>query len=773
MVKISVILPIYNVEKFLPQCLESLIKQTLTDIEIICINDGSTDGSQEVIDKYAKNYKSIINIKQENKGVSAARNLGLKLAHGEYITFVDPDDFLVHDGLDLLYREAVSQKADIVHGLFSVCEENGKNIRPWWNNDAYRSLLDVVKSGTEFIEKLFEMESTACNGVYSRRFLKQCEINFPEEIFCSEDMVWTYAHHLYAKRITAIDFEYYIYRLHNKSQTHKRNDKNCTLFDAVYLFEDKYYYKFANWDKENKWEKRKFTLFKWAFRELIPYKRIPLIAVKVFKKLSYNSKKRFIKKFFYKIWYYIKSGFIIKKIFGDKHSRINILELRCSEFGQKIDKLRGENEFFKRKIYLYDKRVNEINSYKKDVEQYINNINIENAILKTQQKANRILIETIRENFINYIQNDQLKKRINNPLNFDNILNKSNDLKVIGNLNHWAIENRNKNLPILFHNTSRFVTMESGMDTVYEADIAYLWGFWDYDKILTMLSISNRFPFFYIEDAFIKSILTSPVNGDSKYHSGIGFNIDDLTFYFDATRPSRLECMLNSEKLNITIEQKKRANSLMAYITKNYLTKYNYQPIYNFTIGRENVKKILVVDQVVGDYSIKKGMADDNTFSQMLNDAINENKEADIIVKTHPDTIAKRDKTAGYYASLKNHGNVYILRDNINPIALLKKIDLVYVCTSQLGFEALMCGKEVHVYGMPFYAGWGLTIDQKNCVRRTRQRSLEEVFYITYILYSRYVDPVSKSYCEIEYALDYLLGLRNEYFAKYDVLFEN
>jgi capsular polysaccharide export protein len=98
-------------------------------------------------------------------------------------------------------------------------------------------------------------------------------------------------------------------------------------------------------------------------------------------------------------------------------------------------------------------------------------------------------------------------------------------------------------------------------------------------------------------------------------------------------------------------------------------------------------------------------------------------------------------------------------------------VDKVYVCSTQFGFEALMCGKEVHVFGMPFYAGWGLTKDRQTCERRTNIRSLEEIFYIAYIMYSYYVNPEKKCRCEIEEAMDYLLNLREEYMkSKEDIV---
>ena len=159
--------------------------------------------------------------------------------------------------------------------------------------------------------------------------------------------------------------------------------------------------------------------------------------------------------------------------------------------------------------------------------------------------------------------------------------------------------------------------------------------------------------------------------------------------------------------------------------------------------------------------SILKGWGSDETFEKMLNKAIEENPEADIIVKTHPDTMT--GNRGGYYTGLKQHDNIYTQTTPINPISLIKYVDKVYVCSTQFGFEALMCGKEVHVFGMPFYAGWGLTIDDQKCERRTNTRTLEEMFYIAYIMYSYYVNPETKAPCEIEDAMDYLLKLRGEY----------
>ena len=268
-------------------------------------------------------------------------------------------------------------------------------------------------------------------------------------------------------------------------------------------------------------------------------------------------------------------------------------------------------------------------------------------------------------------------------------------------------------------------------------------------------------PYIIHEDGFLRSATTwVDQSVPEKYWHGISFVFDNLGAYFDATRPSLLENMLNDKNLILTDAQIKRSKKLIKKITENYLTKYNHQPIYTPNIGTHS-KKVLVVDQSYGDMSIGRGLANDKTFADMLECAIKENPDADIIVKTHPDSISSG--RSGYYAGMKEHDNVYKITTPINPISLINYVDKVYVCTTQLGFEALMCGKEVHVFGMPFYAGWGLAKEKQKIKRRNNKRTLEEVFYITYIMYTRYFNPYNYEQCEIEDAIDYLLHLREEY----------
>lgn len=316
------------------------------------------------------------------------------------------------------------------------------------------------------------------------------------------------------------------------------------------------------------------------------------------------------------------------------------------------------------------------------------------------------------------------------------------------------------NMKILFPN----LNFEDFQHMEKLPDFAIVWGAGDSlgcDKVVQTATELNL-PFYIMEDGFLKSADTfCNYKADIKYRNGVSFTIDSKAPYFDATRASLLEIMLNDKSLVITEEQKERARQLINSIVSNKLTKYNHQPIFSPKIGRSGAKKVLVIDQSYGDMSILKGRANDKTFADMLQAAIDENPDADIIVKTHPDTMT--GNRGGYYSKLKEHDNIYKQTSPINPISLIEYADKVYVVSTQFGFEALMCGKEVHVFGMPFYAGWGLTNDRQKCSRRINKRSLEEIFYITYILYTHWINPETQKRCEIEDAIEYLLKIRKEY----------
>lgn len=243
------------------------------------------------------------------------------------------------------------------------------------------------------------------------------------------------------------------------------------------------------------------------------------------------------------------------------------------------------------------------------------------------------------------------------------------------------------------------------------------------------------------------------------FRSPHALTLQEHGVYINAMQPSYMERILESD-WHLTDEEKGRACKCIDRIRNERLSKYKHQPLSCPTLGELGKEKVLIIDQVYGDKSIEYGLASDDTFAEMVETALSDKPTAEIYVKTHPAS----DK--GHYGYLKSDVRVHFLCTPVNPIALLEQMDKVYVCASTMGFEALMCGCDTHVFGMPFYAGWGLTADKITGERRTKHRSLEEVFYVAYVLSSVYVSYETGNQCEIEQTMDELVFLRQKYFQK-------
>jgi capsular polysaccharide export protein len=255
-------------------------------------------------------------------------------------------------------------------------------------------------------------------------------------------------------------------------------------------------------------------------------------------------------------------------------------------------------------------------------------------------------------------------------------------------------------------------------------------------------------PFWRLEDGFLRSV------GLGSNDPPLSIVVDDLGIYYDATASSRLETLLQEGGWE-TPELLERAGLCMTAIVRGKLSKYNHAPPLQTPLPGNHPNKVLLIDQTYGDSSIAYGLADADTFARMLSAALEENPEADIIIKTHPDVVA--GKKRGYLCHLKPADpRVFILAADLNPLTVLEQVDRVYAVTSQMGFEALLLGKPVDCFGMPFYAGWGVTSDRQSCPRRTRSRTLAELFAAAYILYPRYIDPETGQPCEIERLIEWL-----------------
>jgi glycosyltransferase involved in cell wall biosynthesis len=279
------------------------------------------------------------------------------------------------------------------------------------------------------------------------------------------------------------------------------------------------------------------------------------------------------------------------------------------------------------------------------------------------------------------------------------------------------------------------------------------------EAILENFADDNGILFF--EQGFIASTASwfHAFDEKNRVYACLSYIYDDLAFYYMSEYENRLTQKLNSND-KITQDDSDRALALIGTIVKQRISKYNSQPVKAIMVGEAGRPKVLVVDQSYGDASTNYGLADDDVFQSMLLSAIRENPDSDIIVKTHPDTVYDQGKRTGYFTGLHSFENVYFFKEAINPYCLFDIVDKVYVGTSGVGMEALLAGKTVVCFGAPFYSGWGLTDDRQPVPHRKRSRSLDELFYYTYIWYTHYHTPLSEGNCEIEDVLDYVLKHR-------------
>lgn len=257
-----------------------------------------------------------------------------------------------------------------------------------------------------------------------------------------------------------------------------------------------------------------------------------------------------------------------------------------------------------------------------------------------------------------------------------------------------------------------------------------------------------------IEDGFIRSFAIG-LSGEA----GLSIILDKKTSYYDATQPSTMEDLIRTSN-GLSEENLALAKRSIERIKQHRISKYNHAPNLDLMVGDKNKKKILLIDQRYGDQSVSSGLATENSFTQMLSDALKDYKDYDILIKQHPDAI--NGGKSSYFndqklSFTKYMDNVFLLNFDINPYCLFDLVDEVFVATSGMGFEALLAGKKVHCYGAPFYSGWGLTSDKIDIERRGAERTLEEVFYYSYIYLSRYFSPTLNRQCDIDEVIDYIV----------------
>jgi len=226
MKKVSVIIPVYNVEEYLPKCLDSLINQTLKDIEIILVNDGSPDNSQLIIDNYKKKDKRIISIIKENGGQGSARNLGLTKAKGEYIAYVDSDDWVEKDMLEVMYNKAKEQDLDIV-----IC--GYKNVYKDKEEEVLIPKYLLTDTLADKNSKIFNTISP-WSKIYKREFLINSKVFFEENKVWYEDFAYSVKLLSSTSKIGIVNKPLYDYLIReNSTMNNTKILKNLDILLAV------------------------------------------------------------------------------------------------------------------------------------------------------------------------------------------------------------------------------------------------------------------------------------------------------------------------------------------------------------------------------------------------------------------------------------------------------------------------------------------------------------------------------------------------------------
>jgi capsular polysaccharide export protein len=285
-----------------------------------------------------------------------------------------------------------------------------------------------------------------------------------------------------------------------------------------------------------------------------------------------------------------------------------------------------------------------------------------------------------------------------------------------------------------------------------DTDAVAGWGYKPTAKRARSIAADKGLPYIALEDGFLRSIGLGEAGAPP-----LSMIADDIGIYYDARSPSRIETLLEAGGWETT-ELLTRASAAMQQITDYGLSKTNAAPrLDHRTLQDAKKRRVLVVDQTFGDVSIAGGLAHAGSFAEMLETAKRDESDAEIIVRRHPAVAAGLKKGCIPNDALNG---VTLLDSEARAADILAQVDAVYCVTSLMGFEALMLGKPVRCFGMPFYAGWGATRDEVRCERRTAKRSTEEIFAAAYILYSRYVDPISGTPTTLEATIERLHNWR-------------
>ena len=227
---ISVIVPVYETEKYLNECIESILNQTFSDLELILVDDGSTDQSGEICETYKMQDTRVKVLHKENGGVASARNIGIKVSQGEYLTFVDSDDYLVPDALNNLYNDIITYEADISCGLMCSDSEVG-------SESLQNGIYEIWKRKDALIKSLEDNHFTysSCAKLYRKEFLE--DTRFEEGRKIHEDSYFVFC--CFCKEPTVVVNNVGIYNYRKNSESASHADFSEKFFDILYFANEK------------------------------------------------------------------------------------------------------------------------------------------------------------------------------------------------------------------------------------------------------------------------------------------------------------------------------------------------------------------------------------------------------------------------------------------------------------------------------------------------------------------------------------------------------
>ena len=235
-----------------------------------------------------------------------------------------------------------------------------------------------------------------------------------------------------------------------------------------------------------------------------------------------------------------------------------------------------------------------------------------------------------------------------------------------------------------------------------------------------------------LEDGFLRSV--------ARGAPSLSLLVDDIGCYYDAAAPSRMELAIAA---GTTRAEAAEARKLIAAWRAAGLSKYNHAPDYT---GPLPDRYVLVADQCHGDLSVASGLADADSFTAMLAAALAEYPDHQVVVKVHPDVQTHR-KASWFPRAVLDHPRVRIIANGCHPVRLIAHAAAVYTVTSLIGFEALVHGRPLRCFGMPFYAGWGLSQDALPAPQRrastARPTRIEDLVHAAFVVVPRYAAPAT------------------------------